>query len=168
MVNPVLAALAQARQRAAPIFVRWCELHGLASCPAAPAVVARFVVDCASLGIERLWLAVQDISRLHVSAGLADPTLGGPAAAAIGRIAGIEPPRSWPDDRKRRFRSLPYDLQSFIATHEARRDKALRRAQNEAAVALKRLETLQRTPCVESERTRNEVSSDAASRKPHQ
>ncbi len=166
--NPVLATLAQARQRVAPIFVRWCELHGAVPCPAAPAVVARFVVDCASLGIERLWQAVQDISKLHVSAGLADPTLGGPAAAAIARIAGIEPPTSWPRDRKLHFRSLPYDLQMFIATHEVRRDKALRRAQNEAAATLKRFEMLQELPRIEPERTNDEARPDATTRGPHQ
>src|SRR5712671_4260335 len=100
MTNPVFAALAQARLRAAPMFVRWCELNGISPCPAAPAAVARFASDCASLGIERLWSAIQEISKLHASAGLADPTLGGIAAAAIGDLAGIEPPRSWPDDRK--------------------------------------------------------------------
>ncbi|WP_456756483.1 hypothetical protein [Bradyrhizobium sp. USDA 4461] len=161
VLNPVLATLAQARLRAAPIFVRWCELHDVAPCPATPAVVARFVTDCASLGIARLWPALQDISKLHVSAGLADPTLGGPAAAAIADLAGIEPPRSWPGDRKKRFRSLPCDLQMFIAAHEARREKALRRAQNEAAVALKRLELLQRSSRTESERTHDEASPHA-------
>ena len=74
MTNLVLAALAQARFRAAPMFARWCELNGTSFCPAAPATVARFVKDCAALGIERLWPAVQDISRQHASLGLADPT----------------------------------------------------------------------------------------------
>jgi hypothetical protein len=133
--NPVLAALAQARMRAAPMFTKWCELNGLSPCPAAPSNVARFVTDCAALGIERLWPAIQDISRLHVSVGLADPTLGGVAAAAISDLGGIDPPRSWPDDRKQRFKSLPYDLQVYVAAHETQRDKALRRAQNEAAIA---------------------------------
>jgi hypothetical protein len=70
MKSPVLAALAQARSRAAPMFAKWCELNGISFCPAAPADVARFVSDCASLGIERLWPAVQKISKLHVSLGL--------------------------------------------------------------------------------------------------
>jgi hypothetical protein len=65
MTNPVLAALAQARMRAAPMFARWCELNRVSPCPAAPAAVARFVADCASLGIERLWPAVQEISKGH-------------------------------------------------------------------------------------------------------
>jgi hypothetical protein len=141
VINPVLAALAQARMRAAPMFVKWCELNGLSPCPAAPAHVARFVVDCAPLGIERLWPAIQDISRLHVSVGLADPTLGGVAAETISDLAGIDPPRSWSADHKQRFKSLPYDLQIYVADHETQREKALRRAQNEAANARRKLET---------------------------
>lgn len=137
--NPVLAALAQARMRAAPMFVRWCELNGASWCPAAPADVARFAADCGSLGVERVWSAVQEISRAHVALGLADPTLGGPVAAAISDIAGIEPPRSWPDNHKSRFKSLPYDLQRYVAAHEKQREKVLRRAQNEAALARQQL-----------------------------
>lgn len=121
------------------MFTKWCELSGIPSCPAAPADVTRFVTDCAALGIERLWPAVQDISRLHVSVGLADPTLGGVVAAAISDLGAIDPPRSWPDDRKLRFKSMPYDLQVYIAAHESRREKALRRAQNEAAAARQKL-----------------------------
>ena len=128
--NPVLAALAQARSRAAPMFAKWCELNGASFCPAAPAVVAKFVTDCASLGIDRLWPAVQDISKMHVALGLADPTLGGVAAGAINDVAGIAPPRSWPDDGKNQFKSLPYGLQVYVATHETQREKASRRAQN--------------------------------------
>jgi hypothetical protein len=137
--NPVLAALAQARSRAAPMFAKWCELNGVSFCPVAPAVVAKFVTDCASLGIDRLWPAVQDISKMHVALGLADPTLGGVAAAAVNDVAAIALPRSWPSDRKQQFTSLPYDLQVFVAAHEAQREKALRRAQNEAASARQRL-----------------------------
>jgi hypothetical protein len=94
MINPVLAALAQARLRAAPMFARWCELNGVSFCPAASQTLARFVRDCSALGIERLWPAVQDVSKLHVSLALADPTLGDPAAAAISDVAGVAPPRS--------------------------------------------------------------------------
>jgi len=141
--NPVLAALARARLRSAPLFARWCELNDISFCPAAPANVARFVVDCASLGIDRLWPALQEISRLHMSLGLADPTLGGAAAIAISDVAELPPPRSWPGGCKQRFKSLPYDLQVFVAAHEAQREKALRRAQNEAAIARQKLAALQ-------------------------
>jgi hypothetical protein len=146
MISPVLAALAQARMRAAPMFARWCELNGVSSCPAAPAAVAKFVADCASLGIERLWPAVQEISKAHTAFGLADPTLGGVAAAAVNDVAGLAPPRSWPDDRKQRFASLPYDLQVYVTAHEQQREKALRRAQNEAAIARQKLATGQQPP----------------------
>ena len=146
MTNPVLAALARARMCEAPMFVRWCELNGVSPCPAAPAAVARFVIDCAALGIERLWSATQEISRMHASLGLADPTLGGPAAAAIADIAGIPPPRSWPDRHKERFRLLPYDLQVYLAAHETQREKVLRRAQNEAAIARRKLAAFEATP----------------------
>ena len=139
MTNPLLAALALARMRAAPMFARWCELNGVCTCPAAPAMVARFVGDCASLGIEKLWPAVQEISTMHVLRGLADPTLGGVVATAISGVAGIAPPRSWPNDRKQRFELLPYDLQVYVSDHEAQREKALRRAQNEAASARQKL-----------------------------
>lgn len=141
--NPVLAALAQARLRAAPLFAKWCELNGVSFCPAAPADVARFVSDCAPLGIERMWASVQEIAKLHVSLGLADPTLGHSVADAVSHIARIAPPRSWPDSWKQRFRSLPHDLQVFVSAHEGHREKALRRAQNEAAVAKHKLAACQ-------------------------
>jgi hypothetical protein len=137
--NPVLAALARARMQEALLFARWCALNDVPACPAAPAVVARFVADCAPLGIELLWRAIQDISRMHVAAGLADPTLGGVVAGSISDLAGVEPPRSWPAERRRSFRSLPYDLQTYVADREAQRERALRRAQNEAAGARRQL-----------------------------
>ncbi|QPF93787.1 hypothetical protein [Bradyrhizobium commune] len=139
MTHPLLTALAQARLREAPIFVRWCELNNLIACPAAPASVARFVTDCASLGMSRLWPAVQDISRMHASLGLADPTLGGTAATAISKIAAVAPPRSWPAEFKQLFGTLPYDIQMYLASHETQRERALRRAQNEAASARQKL-----------------------------
>jgi hypothetical protein len=137
--NPLLAALAQARRRAAPMFGKWCEINGVSACPAAPADVVRFVNDCAALGIERLWPAVQEISNMHAAVGMADPTLGGVTAAAIDKIAGVAPPRAWPGEKKLRFRTLPYDLQLFVAAHEIQREKAIRRAQNEAASARQKL-----------------------------
>lgn len=139
MTHPLLTALAQARLREAPMFVKWCELNGVPACPAAPASVARFVTDCRALGMSRLWPAVQDISRMHVTLGLADPTLGGAAASAISAIAAVLPPRSWPGPFKQRFAALPYDIQVHLASHEAQRERALRRAQNDAASARQKL-----------------------------
>lgn len=142
----MLAALAQARHRHAPMFARWCELSGASVCPAAPVMVARFVADCAALGIARLWPAVQEISRLHVSAGFADPTVGGPVAKIISDVAQIDPPRSWPDEKKQSFKLLPYDVQLFIVAHEKQREQALRRAQNDAARARKEITSREAPP----------------------
>lgn len=139
--NPVLAALAQARARAAPLFAKWCELNSAPFCPARPADVARFVSDCRSLGVDRLWAALQEISKCHASLGLADPTLWEPVATAFVEVSAIPPPRSWPAEQRQRFKLLPYDLQVFVSAHETRRERALRRAQNEAAAAKRKLAT---------------------------
>lgn len=80
---------------------------------------------------------------MHALRGLADPTLGGPAARAISAAAAVPPPRSWPGPFKERFASLPYDIQTYLAAHEARRERALRRAQNEAASARGKLAALE-------------------------
>lgn len=148
--------------REAPLFARWCALHDVPACPAAPAIVARFVVDCAPLGIEPLWRAVQDISRMHVSAGLADPTLGGIVAGAIGDLAGVEPPRSWPAERRRSFRSLPYDLQTYVAAREAQRERALRRAQNEAAGARRQLAAHLKSQILSKQETKSDEGNTRA------
>jgi hypothetical protein len=148
---PLLTALA--RRRDTSLFGNWCELNGIASCPAAPVAVAKFVTDCASLGIERLWPAVRKISTAHVSFGLADPTLGGVAAAAINDVAGVTPPRAWPNDGKQRFKSLPYDLQVYVAAHEARREKEIRRAQNDAAAARQKLAALKQSTASATDKT---------------
>jgi hypothetical protein len=145
MTNPVLALLAEARLHAAPLFARWCARDGAMFCPASPAAIARFLREHASLGVKQLWPALQDISRLHTSMGLADPTLAGPVAAVLHDITDVAPPRTWPATWKERFKTLPYDLQTFIADHEAARDKALRRAQNDAAAARQKLAEHQQT-----------------------
>lgn len=80
---------------------------------------------------------------MHTSLGLVDPTLGSPAADAMSAIAAIPPPRSWPGQFKERFRTLPYDIQVYLAAHEAQRERALRRAQNDAASASRKLAALE-------------------------
>ena len=120
--------------------------------------VARFVSDCAPLGVEQLWAAVQQISKHHEALGLADPTLGPPVATAVGDVANIEPPRSWAHAHKLRFKSLPYDLQSFVASHEAQREKALRRAQNEAAATKQKLAVSRQAESVIQENNADEAS----------
>lgn len=125
------------------VFQNWCASNSVSELPAAPADVARFVSDCFELGMAEIWPMLQEISRAHYLIGLADPTQGGPVAAAIAGIAKIDPPRAWPKEHKASFSLLPYNLQSYLAGHEARREKEIRRAQNEAADAKKKLAALQ-------------------------
>ena len=139
MTNPVLAALAEARRQRAPLFARWCEREREAFCPASPAAVARFARDHAALAAETLWQAILDISSTHVALGLADPTAAAPVALAVDAIANLSPPQSWPDPWKTRFRALPHDLKVFIANHETRRERSLRRTQHALAHANKTL-----------------------------
>jgi hypothetical protein len=126
------------------MFEQWCMLHDLEPVPAAPAAVAKFVADIAPLGIEKVWPIVQEISRAHYMNGLADPTLGGPVTATVNDIAKITLPRAWPKEQKGRFAQLPYDLQVYVAAHEAQRETALRRAQNETAKARQALAAIQK------------------------
>ena len=111
--------------------------------PAVPMVVARFVADIAATGVEKIWPMIGEISRAHYLIGLADPTLGGTVTAALNAIAKIEPPRSWPKEYKFRFTTLPYDLQLYMAAHEAQRETELRRAHTEAAKARQALAAIQ-------------------------
>ncbi|MGC2774659.1 MAG: hypothetical protein WA418_03375 [Bradyrhizobium sp.] len=142
MANPVLVALAEVRRRRAPLFARWCEREQESFCPASPAAVARFARESAGLGVDRLWQAVLDISRTHVLLGLADPTSGPPVALVVDELASLSPPRCWPDPWKERFKALPHDLKVFIAGHEIRREKSLRRTQHALAHANKTLALL--------------------------
>jgi hypothetical protein len=118
-------------------FADWCALVGRQPVPAAPALVAQFVAEIAPMGIDKVWAAVQEISRAHYLIGLADPTLGGPVAAAINDIAKIDPPQSWPEDERAKFLALPYDLQKFVAEEEKRQSRIVKVAIQEAAEARK-------------------------------
>lgn len=113
-------------------FANWCLLRGIPEVPAAPGDVAQFVADCAPLGIAKVWELVGEISQLHYTRGLADPTAGGPVASAINSLSGLEPPRSFSKEEKLRFHSLPYDLQLAVNRRITQTETAMRRAQSEA------------------------------------
>lgn len=136
-----MQALVAAKMQEASPFGRWCMQRNVRALPAAPQHVAAFVRDCEPLvAMPKIWEAVQEISRSHLTNGFADPTVGGAVADVINAIAKIDPPRSWPKEQKARFSALPYDLQVFFAAHERQREKELRRAQNGAATARQELE----------------------------
>lgn len=149
MTNPVMQALVNAKMREASVFGKWCITKGVQCLPASPVHVVAFIRDCEPLiPIDKIWQAVQEISQSHISNGFADPTAGGPVAAAINAIAKIDPPRSWPNAEKARFKSLPYDLQVYFAAHEGRRDKAIKRSLNEAGKLRRTISDLQEYFCL--------------------
>ncbi|MEY9465828.1 hypothetical protein ABH973_006241 [Bradyrhizobium ottawaense] len=124
------------------MFDGWCKLSNRQPVPAPPVLVAQFVAEIAPLGIEAAWNAVQDISRAHYLIGLADPTLSRPVTLALSNIARIDPPRSWKKEHKANFEALPYYLQRYVAEREDDRERTIRRAMNDAAVAKQELETV--------------------------
>ena len=67
------------------------------------------------------------------------------------------------DDRKQRFRSLPYDLQIYVVSRETQREKALRRAQNEAAALRQKLATLQPLQTIREQKDTDETDPRATS-----
>jgi hypothetical protein len=123
-------------------FRTWCEENGVRHCPARPEVVAQFVLDHAASGLEMLAGAVAAVSQAHSRLGMANPTATWMVARALQRVGDIAPPRSWPRAFKSQFSELPVQLKRYIATHDAERERVLRRAQNEAARAKRDLAAL--------------------------
>jgi hypothetical protein len=140
--NPVMQAILGEKLRQEPsAFGKWCIVRGVKSLPAMPAHVAGFIADLAASGktMKQIWPLVQEIAASHTSCGAADPTAGGVVADAINAIALIDPPRSWPAAEKARFKALPYDLQCYVVSREAERERVIRNKMNEIAEAKKQL-----------------------------
>jgi hypothetical protein len=117
------------------MFADWCRLRGVPSLPAPPSVVAAFVADVAALGPERVFAALQEVSRSHSELDYSDPTRAPTVSREMNAISGIEPPRSWPKEHHHRFYELPWDLQRYVLEREKDRDRAVTRAMNAAAAA---------------------------------
>lgn len=145
--QPVMQALLNARIQEEPsVFGKWCIQRGVRPLPAAPAHVAAFVRDLGSLtSIETIWEAVSDVSLLHLSNGLADPTAGGPVSEVMNGISQIKHPRSWPKEIWPRFSALPYDLQRYLVDRDKEQEKVIRKALSETAKARQELAAIQQT-----------------------
>jgi hypothetical protein len=112
---------------------KWCALHGHQPVPASPTMIARFIAELSPLGVEQVWQAVLEISRAHYCIGLPDPTISAPVVTEMNRLSRIKPPRSWPDEEKLRFPTLPYDIQAWLAKKADMDSNEIRRLQNELA-----------------------------------
>lgn len=139
--SPVHVALARQYLEQHSPFGQWALAKRLPALPTLPSYVADFV-SSSSMKLEDLIAATQEVSRLHTRNGLADPCTS-QVTAAFHAIAPIDPPRSWPKDQKACFAELPYGLQKYVAAHEDQRERAIRRAQNEAATARQQLAAIE-------------------------
>jgi hypothetical protein len=125
------------------MFQDWCTLNGMQAIPASPTTISRFINSIAPLGIEKVFEAVQEISRAHYTIGLPCPCSGpGLVTRAVNAVSKIEAPRSWPAELKAQFMHLPWDVQTQILKRETERDLAVRKAQNEAGEARNALAAL--------------------------
>jgi hypothetical protein len=132
-----------ARLAALSAFSNWCDAKGVRFLPARPATVAQFVLENACLGIDAVSEVVDHIADMHEAAGLANPVATWIVAEAMDRVSSdTETPRSWPKEHKWRFAQLPCVLRRYLVRHEVQREKTVRRAQNEAAVARQQLSAI--------------------------
>jgi hypothetical protein len=132
---------------------KWCALNGHKPFGASPTDVARFVANIAPMGIEQVWEALRDVSRMHYVHGLPDPTLGETVAAALNNIVRVDPPRSWPKELHERFKMLPHEIQHWLARRQSHDDQLIRNLQNELGQLKKVTNGIQ---------TGSDVKSDAA------
>ena len=63
--------------------------------------------------------------------------------ASLATIKKIEMPRSWSKGQRTQWLQLPYTLQTYVLKRETERDKALLKAQNQAAIERKKLNAQQ-------------------------
>ncbi len=120
-------------------FKTWCERNGFRYFPAQPATLAQYLLEHSLIGIEKLADTIAAVSETYFARGLPNPVATWIVAAAMQRAGDIAPPRSWPNSLKAQFFVLPHMLKKYVADHDIRREKVLRRAQNEAARARRAL-----------------------------
>ncbi|XSC46798.1 hypothetical protein ACF1BQ_014600 [Bradyrhizobium sp. RDT10] len=142
--SPIHVALARQYLEQHSPFGQWALVRRLPVLPTLPIHVAEFVSSSfPSMKLEDLIASMQEVSRLHTSNGLADPCTA-QVTAAFYAIAPIDPPRSWPKDQKACFAELPYGVQKYVAAHDDQRERAIRRAHNEAATARQQLAAIEK------------------------
>jgi len=119
------------------IFGKWAASKSVRKCPAKPWTVAAFVREQHALGAttQVILAMLAAVEALHDFHGLSNPVHTAIVRAALDQIIKIDPPRGWSLSERVEFASLPPDVRDIIATKERLRDKAVRRAQNEAAKA---------------------------------
>jgi hypothetical protein len=123
-------------------FNKWAISKQARRCPAKPATVALWALERADMGVpaQQILAQLDAIEQLHDKWSLSNPVRTAIVRAALEQIIKIDPPRGWSRTERVEFALLPPDVRAIIVDKERLRDKALRRLQNEAAEAKKRLE----------------------------
>ena len=127
------------------LFGLWAVARRLPVLPTLPRHVADFVAtNYPAMELDALIAATLEVSRLHTGNGLADPCTGA-VTAAFQAIKPISPPHGWPTEERVRFTELPYSMQKYLASHDGRRDKEIKRSHREAAALRKELAAMKPT-----------------------
>jgi hypothetical protein len=135
------------------LFAHWCERHSVRACAAKPTTIAQWVLDHGHLGADNVMAVLAAIEAIHAHHGLANPTKTPIVSKALEQHFQSEAPRSWKADEKLLFATLPEAVKQVIARRERDRERELRRAQNAAAEAERKLkQTDAAVPATETEK----------------
>jgi hypothetical protein len=123
------------------LFEKWCSDKSVRRLPAKPWVVAAFILDQTANGRDAqgclaLLAAIEAVHDVH---SLSNPTATALVRSALESIIKSDPPRSWPEEDRASWATLPPDIRAIIARRENDRDRELRRKQNEISELKKRL-----------------------------
>jgi hypothetical protein len=126
------------------LFASWCQLRGVHHLPAPVQSVAQFVMECGHLAPEVLHAELIALDVEHERFMYAPPARSTVVVQALNKVHPVDPPRSWPKSSHELFLSLPWGIQRMIVMREHERDRALSKAQNEAAEMRKRVAELEK------------------------
>ena len=124
------------------LVIRWCswtEACSVRRNPAKPWVLARWILLHRNDSRGSIVAMLAAVDKLHQLNGLSSPVRTDVVNRALSKVLPqIEPPRSWTKADKASFALLDVQTQEVIENHERRREKELRRCQNELADLKKR------------------------------
>jgi hypothetical protein len=120
-------------------FVEWCAVQKVRALPARPATVASYIRYQQDKRLDELAIAesIIAIEILHGAFGESNPCQTPVVLASTAHGPPIDPPRSWDKAAKEEFKFYPRHAQQVVAAREKNRERALRMAQDDAALKRK-------------------------------
>ena len=141
--------LAEYRTHLEP-FIAWCAKQNVRHCVAKPATVAQYLTENLLLGEEFAFNTLKAIEALHDFHSQPSPVRTQLVHAVMAKIIQLPAPRSWRQEVKEWWPSLPPDVQWELTRRERDRDGEVRRAQNEAADLRKKLNEKNQAEVIDS------------------